>query len=109
MEISKNNFLFLLILLFNNIIINKSSNDYEFKSPKNEEILKINIIEYVYFYGQIEIINGDNFELYCYSSPKGIKEDDNGNFIDYINFYNNLQSGNKIDIKSTNSYIIIIS
>ena len=108
MEISKNNFLFLLILLFNNIIINKSSNDYEFKSPKNEEILKINIIEYVYFYGQIEIINGDNFELYCYSSPKGIKEDDNGNFIDYINFYNNLQSGNKIDIKSTNSYIIII-
>ena len=112
METSKRNFLFSItilfnnILLFNNIIVNKYSNYYEFKNPNNEEILKINNIEYVSFNGQIEIIEGDNFEFYCYSS-KDIKEDNDGNFIDYINFYNNVQPGSKIDIKSTSSYIII--
>ena len=107
MKISRNNLIFWLILLFINIIISKSSNYYEFKYPKNEEILKINNLEYVNFYGQIEIIEGDNFEIYCYSYSFEIKEDDNGNLINYNNFYNNSYPGRIEDIKISEQYMII--
>ena len=107
MKISKNNFLFLLILISYKIVINKSSNYYEFKNPQNEEIFRITNFEYVFFNGEIEIIDGDNFEFYCYSSSEDIKEDNNGHFINYSYFQNNLHPGSVIDIKSSSSYIII--